>query len=250
MISHQQYKDQWLGKRDDFDGGAGFQCTDIARRYVATVYGEKSYPFYHNGDILKGGAIDAYYDFNHSLIRSSKVKLITYKPGLIPKQGDIIILGASTTNKYGHIAIVDSANANSFISIDQNWPNGSGTGQGTDAIGLKTHDYKRILGWITLIINEPIMSTYNVYSQTFMKDGSALTEVWETHDKEQRAVDSFNREKNNFFTGSKYKTCRCLKDGNVLNGMQGDFQNPNPDSGNINDASTDQMLKIILKRIS
>ena len=44
--------------------------------------------------------------------------------GFVPEPGDIAVWGTELSAN-GHVAIVLSANANSFVSMDQNWPSGS-----------------------------------------------------------------------------------------------------------------------------
>src|SRR5699024_7756443 len=62
--------------------------------------------------------------------------------GFVPEPGDIAVWGADLNSSgTGHVAIVLSANENSFVSMDQNWPQGSACKQ-------VTHTYNKFWGVI------------------------------------------------------------------------------------------------------
>ena len=94
---------KYIGKKVDFDNYGGFQCVDLVRQYWKDVGGIKE----HTGVCASsGGAKDLFLDYSKmpleqkyfDAIRTTKVKY-----------GDVVIYGATKTNKYGHVAIVVSA---------------------------------------------------------------------------------------------------------------------------------------------
>lgn len=102
------------GKKIDFDGAYGAQCVDLAKAYLSKlgitgVYGNGN--SYDNRDK---------YPSNWRIYKNTRT--------FVPKPGDIAVWNSGT---YGHVAIVVSAKVNgtssdNFISMDQNWPIGSG----------------------------------------------------------------------------------------------------------------------------
>ena len=69
---------------------------------------------------------------------------VNYAPGKIPPPGAQIIWRAMPGNPYGHIAVVMSANANNFTSLDQNWPAGDWRYNVAKAV---YHNYGYVIGW-------------------------------------------------------------------------------------------------------
>jgi hypothetical protein len=128
-MTYSEFKKKWLGKGINFDGAYGNQCMDVYRQYVKEVLG------YPQSKPVKG-AKDVW-----STYLPEGYERITNDPKAIPQQGDVIIWGHGT---YGHIAICDSANVNSFISFEQNWTELDGSG----VTELRKHDYKNVLGWL------------------------------------------------------------------------------------------------------
>jgi hypothetical protein len=155
-MTHQQFLNYYLGNRIDFDGGFGYQCTDLARAYVQWVWGKSTTIYGGNG-----GAVEAYRRFPDAIGQGGYAEKIANNPfdvNQVPKQGDIIVFDATSWNPYGHISIVDSApnGVNYFVSIDQNAGSGTGDGVGLNAIRKVSHSYTgsggfgRVLGWLRL----------------------------------------------------------------------------------------------------
>lgn len=101
-----QFIKKYLGTKVDFDGQFGAQCVDLYRQYVADVLGVPQSPAIEGAkDIIeKPGSL--------SVTRDSA--LADYS------RGDVLIWGASKTNKYGHVAILVSVyNTKYFIVLEQ-----------------------------------------------------------------------------------------------------------------------------------
>lgn len=92
--------DDWImatvGKKIDFDGYYGAHCVDLFRDYNKRVLGNP-----HTGAVE--GAKDLFLNYEnlpeekkYFLKLSKKTKLIT---------GDVLVFGATTSNRYGHVAI-------------------------------------------------------------------------------------------------------------------------------------------------
>lgn len=148
MLTHQQFKDKYLGKLFDVDGAAGAQCVDVDKAYIAEVQGKRwratgNYP-------TAGGAINAYLNYPNSLIYGEDYNLIENNwndPNCQPIQGDHVIWGEASglTTSLGHIAVCESANNQNFTSIDQNWNTGKGL-----QTQMVNHTYRGVLGWLRL----------------------------------------------------------------------------------------------------
>ena len=174
-----------VGKSIDFDGVYGAQCVDLIKKYCNT----------HWGWTPKGNAKE---DASIALPNSSWTR-IKNTPEFIPQPGDIAVW---TNGTYGHVAIIISANINSFVSVDQNWYNANGT-VGSPAAKV-THNYSGFWGVIrppfssaTVETSQPIHSATsatvrngyftfkNVSSGTFMN-------VWGGSDANKTAITTYS----------------------------------------------------------
>lgn len=141
-MTHQEFKNRWLGSRVDFDGVASYQCVDVVKQYIADVHGV-------DGRIY-GNAADYFdaRDVNSPIINDNYNKVANSPTG-VPNQGDIIVWNRNMGGGYGHIAVVDSADVNTVTVIEQNGGAGSGTGTGSDAIRIRTYpNYANVYGWL------------------------------------------------------------------------------------------------------
>lgn len=127
-MTYSDFKTKYIGHGIDFDHFYGFQCMDLAEQYNKEVIGSTSK--------LGGNAKDVWTNYPFTLYTK-----ITNTPTGVPKPGDIVIWGAMPGNPYGHIAIFDNGNTNTFTSLDQNWPVNSIT-------HLQSHNYNYVLGWL------------------------------------------------------------------------------------------------------
>ena len=149
-MNYQDFKNQWLGKRLDYDNVAGYQCVDIIKQWLDSGFSIKPGAW--------GNAIDYWRNTNPAIL--SKFKKVTNTPDYIPPQGSIVIFNDTSGNKYGHIAIVDSATKTVLNILEQNGGAGTGTGTGVDAIRLRNPGYNNIAGFL-----EPINNGGNVDPQ-------------------------------------------------------------------------------------
>ena len=113
----------------DFDGYYGFQCVDLYRQYCKEVLKlEQSPP-------VKG----AYQIWDTYL--KDKFDKIKNSPEGVPILGDIVVWDKATGLGYGHVAVFNYGDKNSFVSFDQNFPTGS-------VCHFQNHNYTNVLGWL------------------------------------------------------------------------------------------------------
>jgi len=137
-MTHNEVINEWNGRKVG-DG----ECVIWAAQYACERYGVCYLPTPVTGgarDIWEKNTVGAYFD--------------RVSTG-IPPQGAIIIWGKGLGNYYGHIAIVDSANAGSFISYDANW---SGK-----AVTRINHNYNNVLGWLVPKGDNMALADKNAY---------------------------------------------------------------------------------------
>lgn len=96
----------------DFDGSFGAQCFDLANMYW---------------NHLTGGRLAGYYakDIPKSNNFAGLATVYENTPNFLPQKGDIVVFHSGYGEGAGHVAIVWSANINSFVSLDQNWWGGA-----------------------------------------------------------------------------------------------------------------------------
>lgn len=101
-----QFINKNLGQKVDFDGKFGAQCVDLYRAYCRDVLNVPQSPGVE-------GAKD--------IISNPGVLAVTKDSNLADySRGDILIWGATKTNKYGHVAILVSVyNTKYFIVLEQ-----------------------------------------------------------------------------------------------------------------------------------
>ena len=126
-----QFINKYKGIGVDFDGHYGDQCVDLIRQYIKEVLVQPQ---------PRGvtGAKDFWANYETDPNLNKYFTKIPNTPDGVPQKGDIIIWGAY--GNYGHIAIINWANASQFQALSQNDPIGSKT-------VLKNYSYKSILGW-------------------------------------------------------------------------------------------------------
>jgi len=119
---YQDFKNEWTGKRVDYDHVYGFQCVDLILEYVKECYGLASGVW--------GNAIDYWNSPTPALLtKFDKVQ------GTQAQQGDIAVFNGLAGNPYGHIGIVDHQDDSGIWILEQN-ATGSGDGLGRSAIGV------------------------------------------------------------------------------------------------------------------
>lgn len=126
----QEFINQYNGKFADFDGYYGAQCVDLVQFWSKKLGGGR---FWGNAVDIAGQTQDGFYEW------------IVNTETAVPLPGDIIVWGQYKPygiTVWGHIAIVEAANLERFVSFDQNWPVGA-------PAGLVAHnDYAGVLGWL------------------------------------------------------------------------------------------------------
>lgn len=105
-----------------YGSGALNQCVDIVNQYIKEVL--------NLTPIIGTDAKDFPKKYN-----KSEFDWIPNTPTGVPEKGDIIVW---STN---HIAIINTANVNNFVSFDQNYPTGS-------PCKFVTHNYNGVSGWL------------------------------------------------------------------------------------------------------
>lgn len=99
----------YLGQKVDFDKEGTPQCVDLYRQYCKEVLNIPQTPALG----INGGAKDIF--DKHGVL-----KVTPDSATADYSRGDILIWGASKTNKYGHVAIlVDIYNTKYFIVLEQ-----------------------------------------------------------------------------------------------------------------------------------
>ncbi len=101
-----QFIKKYLGSKVDFDGNFGSQCVDLYRQYCADVLCVPQSP-----------AVDGAKD----IIDNPGTLKVTRDSALADySRGDVLIWGATSSNKYGHVAIlVEIYNTKYFIVLEQ-----------------------------------------------------------------------------------------------------------------------------------
>lgn len=114
-MTYTTFKNEWNGRRVDFDHVYAYQCVDLIEQYcyelgVGSVW---------------GNAID-YANRPSPNFVAHFTRVGDYQPG------DVVVLAGLAGNPYGHIGIVDT---NTAMFLEQN-ALGSGDGLGRNAIGV------------------------------------------------------------------------------------------------------------------
>lgn len=101
-----QFIRKYKGQKVDFDGKFGCQCVDLYRQYCKDVL-----------EIQQTPSVDGAKD----IIDNPGVLSVTRDSALADyTRGDVLIWGATKTNKYGHVAIlVDIYNTKYFVVLEQ-----------------------------------------------------------------------------------------------------------------------------------
>ncbi|MDV7990488.1 CHAP domain-containing protein [Rhodococcus sp. IEGM 1374] len=99
-----------IGQRIDYDGAYGSQCMDLVVAMCVEGFGWRPY-----GNAIR--LTDQAVPVGWQRVRKTA--------SFIPAPGDIAIWGLNEYATYGHTGIIESANEQTFVSIDQNWFNPS-----------------------------------------------------------------------------------------------------------------------------
>lgn len=102
------YMNKLVGKGWDFDNAFGWQCFDLVNFYWNYLTGGQLYGLYAKDIPFKNN-----FDGLATVYENT--------PSFLPQKGDIVVWNANWGEGCGHVAIVHSANINTFVSLDQNW---------------------------------------------------------------------------------------------------------------------------------
>lgn len=153
------------GKFLDYDKVYGAQCVDLVHYYYA-YFGKASYATGNGCDFVNNKLPDGWTRIKNT-------------PDFVPQPGDIAVWGKELS-QYGHVAIILSANAHSFVSMDQNWPRGS-------ACKKVTHNYNKFWGVIRPNFSEPpsdpVTTTPSIWKNSDSYTvGNSATLTWNSVD--------------------------------------------------------------------
>jgi CHAP domain len=119
----------------DEDNYAGFQCTDVFRKYCRVVL-----EIPHTGAVI--GARDLYLDYLKMPLERKYFDRIPYTGDNKPVKGDVLVWEGSPGNKYGHVAICLEAKKYTLKVFEQD-------GFKQDGAKITERPYKRLLGWLS-----------------------------------------------------------------------------------------------------
>ena len=153
------------GKFLDYDKVYGAQCVDLVHYYYA-YFGKASYATGNGCDFVNNKLPDGW----------TRIKNTA---DFVPQPGDIAVWGKELS-QYGHVAIILSADAHSFVSMDQNWPRGS-------ACKKVTHNYNKFWGVIRPNFSEPhsnpVTTTPSIWKNSDSYTvGNSATLTWNSVD--------------------------------------------------------------------
>ena len=140
------FVEKYTGVAVDFDGHFGAQCVDLVRQYWQEVE-QIPQPEPTGTD----GAIAFFNKHHNRPIQREQLCLVTYLPGMIPTPGAVVVFGAVSTNRFGHIGICLDADKDGIDLFEQNGAaNSRAKAEGREQQGafVGRWGYDRVLGWL------------------------------------------------------------------------------------------------------
>ena len=143
-----EFVEKYKGKPVDFDGHFGAQCVDLVRLYwecVANVPQPEG-----TGD---RGAVVFFTEHYSRTMQSRYFERVTYRDGLVPPPGAVVVFGPVETNRYGHVGICVDANAGGIELFEQDGiANAKAIKEGRAQNGayIGRWNYSRVLGWLVV----------------------------------------------------------------------------------------------------
>lgn len=122
-----------INKKIDYDGAYGAQCVDLFRQYCRDVLDISV----HTGAVE--GAKDLIERWDYLPIERNYFHRLARTATPIP--GDIVVYGATVSNKYGHVAIYIADLNASQIVLEQD-------GFKQDGVKLSLRNKKEIIGYL------------------------------------------------------------------------------------------------------
>lgn len=136
------FRNEWLGRRIDFDHVYAFQCVDLILQYIYENYGI-------NG--AYGNAIDWWNSPDGKLLNKFYRDASSQA-----NQGDIVVLNGLPGNPYGHIGIATGGvDATNVEILEQNGNTGSGDGVNGNQIRTRYVARSRVAGLLRPIPAAP-----------------------------------------------------------------------------------------------
>lgn len=118
ISSYEAFKADVLGRGFDVDDVYGYQCVDMAKLLAGNA-GRPS-PYWRSG--LTGYAREGWTDEDSRNYNAGDLFTLVYNKAYV-KKGDLVVLNATTSNPYGHIAFADSdwdSSTTSAVLLGQN----------------------------------------------------------------------------------------------------------------------------------
>jgi hypothetical protein len=119
-MAYQDFKNEWNGRRIDYDNVYGYQCVDLILQFLKECAGVPTGVW--------GNAID-YANRPTQAFLNAVVRVTDGSK----QPGDILVFSGLAGNPYGHIALRDT---DVTKMLEQNGATGQGTGTGRDAVGV------------------------------------------------------------------------------------------------------------------
>lgn len=108
-----EFLTKYAGKKVDFDGVYGAQCVDLFRQYCKDVLGIP-----HTGSVDPDGAQGIWKNYDKLPLEQKYFERID--AGYTPMIGDVAVWNSTTSNKYGHVAIVLGYSFGKLLVFEQN----------------------------------------------------------------------------------------------------------------------------------
>lgn len=146
MITFDDFRNEWQGRRIDYDHTFGYQCVDLIRQYFLECFG-----------LAGGGGVSTAIAYWTSTPADVLGKFVRDGSGNVEK-GDIVILRTLGHTDYsgdGHIGIATgNGDPNGIEILEQNGA-GSSTGLGQDAVRTRFVPRNRVAGVLRPIPQAP-----------------------------------------------------------------------------------------------
>lgn len=133
-MSFEEFIIKYNGKKVDYDGAYGAQCVDLFRQYNKEVWGNP-----HTGSVI--GAKDLVVNYERMPLEQRFLSLVPVSRKLV-KAGDVAVWGESSSNKYGHVALVVSFLNDDFMIVFEQ------DGFKQDGAKLNVRSVKNIIGFL------------------------------------------------------------------------------------------------------
>lgn len=133
-MSFEEFIIKYNGKKVDYDGAYGAQCVDLFRQYNKEVWGNP-----HTGSVI--GAKDLVVNYERMPLEQRFLSLVPVSRKFV-KAGDVAVWGESSSNKYGHVALVVSFLNDDFMIVFEQ------DGFKQDGAKLNVRSVKNIIGFL------------------------------------------------------------------------------------------------------